>query len=336
MKAALMEKTSEPISITEVAPPEPGANDVLIRVEVCGLCHTDLHIADGHWKMPLLPLILGHEVVGTIEEVGEDVKNLKRGERVGVPWLHRSCETCELCVSGYEMFCERQDNTGYTVNGGFAELIKAPASFTSKIPAELSSSVAATLLCAGVTPYRALKESRAKAGQTVAIFGIGGLGHLAVQIARSMDLRIIAVDVSDEKLEMARSFGADILINAGNEAPATAIKKLGGTHSVINLVATGKTMVEAFYSLRRGGTLVVVGLPREDFTLPIIPLVGRGIRIIGTSVGTRQDIDEVLSLGALGKIKPLITERPLSQINEALDDMRAGRIGGRCVLKIKD
>jgi alcohol dehydrogenase, propanol-preferring len=334
VRAALLERTKEPISITEVAQPVPGEGEVLIKVDVCGLCHTDLHIADGHWKLPLLPLIMGHEVVGTVEDMGAGVVGFRRGERVGVPWLHKACEKCELCVKGYEMFCEFQENTGYTTNGGFAELIKAPSNFITKIPEGLPDNIAATLMCAGVTPYRALKESRLDAGQTVAIFGIGGLGHIAVQIAKTMNFKVIAVDVSDEKLELARHFGADELINAGSEAPAKAIRKLGGAHAVINLVATSKTMEEAFYSLRRGGTLLVVGLPREEFTLPVIPLVGRGIRIIGTSVGNRQDLDEILALATKGKVKPIISERPLSQINEAFDEMRTGRISGRCILKI--
>jgi propanol-preferring alcohol dehydrogenase len=334
MKAAILDQTKTPMVIRDVETPVVNAGEVAIKVEVCGLCHTDLHIIDGHWKLPLLPIIPGHEVVGTIAEVGAGVKNFSLGERVGVAWLYSACQVCDHCIEGYEMQCEQQENTGYTAQGGFAQLIKAPANFVTKIPESLSSIAAATLLCAGVTPYRALKEAGARVGQTVAIFGIGGLGHLAVQIAKAMGLRIIAVDVSDEKLELARNYGADILVNASREAPAKAIRNQGGAHAALNLVATGKTMEEAFYSLRRCGALVVVGLPREEFTLPVIPFVGRGVRIIGSVVGTRQDLREVLELGAAGKVQPLITEYPLAAINEALAELRGGRIAGRAVLRI--
>ncbi|MEW6733265.1 MAG: zinc-dependent alcohol dehydrogenase [Acidobacteriota bacterium] len=334
MRAALLTQVNEPIVITDIEPPTPGYTDVIVRVEVCGLCHTDLHIADGHWKLPLLPLIPGHEVVGTIETLGEGVKGLTKGERVGVAWLYSACQTCELCINGYEMFCESQDNTGYTVNGGMAELIKVPANFITKIPEQLPSAIAATLLCAGVTPYRALKESGIHAGQTVAIFGVGGLGHIAIQLAKAMGFHIIAVDINDQKLELARTLGADLVVNADREAPAKYIRKLGGAHAVINLVASAKTMEEAFYALRRHGTLVVVGLPREEFTLPVIPFVGRGARIIGSVVGTRNDLREILALAAAGKVTTIEQERPLAEINEALADMRAGRINGRCVLRL--
>lgn len=336
MKAALVKNTNEPINLIDIETPQLDNSEVLIKVEVCGLCHTDLHIVDGHWKLPLLPIVPGHEVVGTVVEAASGVTGFTKGERVGVAWLYRACQVCDLCVEGDEMYCEDQLNAGYTVNGGFAEFIKAPAAFVTRIPAELPSSVAATLLCAGVTPYRAIKETGAHVGERVAIFGVGGLGHLAVQIGKAMGLEIIAVDVSDEKLELARSFGADHLVNAARESPARAIKKLGGAHGVVNLVATGKTMEEGFYALRRGGTLVVVGLPREEFTLPIIPLVGRGIKIRGSVTGTRQDLREILALAAAGKVKPIIKEMPFSQINEAMAELREGRVMGRYVIRIAE
>jgi propanol-preferring alcohol dehydrogenase len=336
MKAALLTEPQAPIAIAEVAPPQAGLHEVVIKVEVCGLCHTDLHIVDGEWKLTLLPLIPGHEVVGKVVEIGTGVTDLAQGERVGVSWVHQACQNCEHCLTGYETQCEKQLNTGYTINGGFAELIKVPANFVSKIPATLPSATAATLLCAGVTAYRALKESNLHIGQTIAIFGIGGLGHFAVQIAKAMGLYVVAVDINAEKLALAASYGADLLINGATESPAKVLRKLGGAHAAINFVANGKTMEEAFYGLRRCGTLVVVGLPRTEFTLPIIPLVGRGIRIVGSVVGTREDIRQLLALAAIGKVTAVTEERPLSDINNVFAAMREGSINGRVVLRIAE
>src|SRR5713101_1903334 len=212
MKAAVLHSFKTPLSLEEVARPEAGADEVLIKVEVCGVCHSDLHVADGDWSqlagIVKRPLILGHEVVGTIVEAGSAVHGVKVGDRVGVPWIHWTCGKCEFCREGNENLCVRQQITGVTEDGGYAEFVKAPASHTLKIPDGVSSAEAAPLFCAGVTVCRALKQAKVVSGQRLAVFGVGGLGHLAVQIGREMGAEVTAIDITEEKLALAKSLGA--------------------------------------------------------------------------------------------------------------------------------
>src|SRR5579863_8197646 len=270
MKAAILREFKKPVAIDEVERPKPEAQEVLIEVEACGVCHSDLHVADGDWpqmaRIIKLPLILGHEVSGRVVETGAGVRDLRVGDRVGVAWLHWSCGECELCREGNENLCVRQKVTGVTVDGGYAEFMKAPASHALKIPDALSSVDAAPLFCAGVTVYRALKQAKISRGQRLAIFGIGGLGHLAVQIGIALGAEIAAIDISDEKLALAKSLGAAHTFNAASADVAKEFRKMGGAHVALVTSAAKAAYDMAFNCIRPSGTLLVVGLPAENIS----------------------------------------------------------------------
>ncbi|HEU4389841.1 MAG TPA: zinc-dependent alcohol dehydrogenase [Blastocatellia bacterium] len=336
MKAAVLREFKKRLTVEDIQSPSPEAGEVVIEVEACGVCHSDLHLAEGDWpqlyKIVKLPLVLGHEVVGRVVERGAGVHDLEKGERVGVAWIHWTCGECEHCREGNENLCTRQSITGAMVDGGFARFIKAPASHAVRVPDGLSSIEAAPLFCAGVTVYRAIKKSGIGPGMRVGVFGIGGLGHLAVQIARERGAQITAVDVSDDKLEFAKSLGAATTLNATQVDVTKAFRAAGGLHAAIVTSAAKQAYDTAFYSLRRGGTLMVVGVPAEPLSFPPILMVGSEIRIISSAVGTREDLKEVLELAAAGKLKCKTEARPIEQINAVFDEMRAGRITGRIVL----
>jgi alcohol dehydrogenase, propanol-preferring len=336
MRAAILHEFKTPLEIEEVERPSPGAGEVLIQVEACGVCHSDLHVADGDWtqfaKIVKKPLILGHEIAGHVVEKGEGVQDLKAGDRVGVPWLYWSCGECDFCREGYENLCVKQKITGVTVDGGYAEFVKAPASHATKIPAALSAVEAAPLFCAGVTVYRALKKGRIVPGRRLGILGIGGLGHLAVQIGREMGAEIIAIDVSDEKLALAKSLGASATFNAANSEAGKELKKQGGVHVALVTSASKAAYETAFYALRPTGTLLVVGLPAENICFPPIMMGAAEVSIYASAVGTRQDLAEVLAMGAEGKLRCQVATRPLTQANEVLEDLRRGQVSGRIVL----
>jgi propanol-preferring alcohol dehydrogenase len=333
MKAAIIREYKQPLQIEETDVPKPGSDEVLIKVEACGVCHSDLHIAEGDWTHLLRiikrPLIPGHEVVGRVVEKGNAVSNLDSGDRVGVAWTHWTCGECELCKEGRENLCAAQAITGATVDGGYAEFMKAKASHTLKVPDSLSSEEAAPLFCAGVTVYHAIKNSGAKPRQRLAVFGVGGLGHLAVQIAKCFGAQVIAVDIADDKLELASRLGADITINATDEV-VKKIRKMGGAHVAVVTSAAKAAYDQAFYAVRSSGTLMVVGMPAEDLCFPAIMM--REIRIMSAATGTREDIREVLELAASGRIKCRVETRPLEAVNEVFDEMRRGKIAGRMVL----
>lgn len=333
MKAALLRQTGAPLTIEDIEKPRPGAGEILIKVRACGVCHTDLHLMSGEWRLPKLPLTMGHEAVGLVESVGAGVKNFKPGDRAGIPWIYSTCGECEFCTSDREPLCPAIVVTGFMVDGGFAEYVKAPASHAVAVPPELSFADAAPLYCAALTAYRALKISGVRVGDTVAIWGVGGLGHYAVQAARAMGARVVAVDVAAPKLELARMLGADVVMNAVQEKPSEVIRRLGGAHVVVNFVCSQETITQSFGALRRAGTLVLVGLPPGDFTLPIRGSVAKGIRVLTSAVGTRQDLREVLALAAAGKIKTVGESLRLEDINGAFERMRAGTISGRLVVE---
>ena len=334
MKAAVLHKPGAPLAVEDVDDPQPGPGEILIKVKACGVCHTDLHLAAGEWRLPKLPLIMGHEAVGTVEAVGAGVASFKAGDRAGVPWIYSTCGACEYCTSEREPLCPSIAVTGFMVDGGYAEYVKAAASHAIAVPPELDFVDAAPLYCAGLTPYRALKASGARVGETVAVWGVGGLGHYAVQIARACGARVVAVDIQSSKLDLARELGADVTVDASREKPEDAIRALGGAHVVLNLAPTAQAIAQGFAALRRGGTLVLVGLPPGDFTLPILGTVAKGIRILTSGVGTRQDLREVLALAAAGRIKTVAETCRLDEINDVFDRMRAGRIRGRVVVEM--
>lgn len=338
MKAAVLHEVKQPLAIERAADPVPAEGEVLVQVEACGVCHSDLHIADGDWPQfaPILkkPLILGHEVVGRVVDKGASVNGLKAGDRVGLPWIYWTCGECDPCREGNENLCVRQSITGVSVDGGFAELLRAPASHVLRVPEKLSASEAAPLFCAGVTVYRALKQSGISAGQQLAVFGVGGLGHIAVQIGRELGTDVTAIDVSEEKLESAKSLGASAVINAATTDSGKYLRKQGGVH--VALVASGSTAAydAAFQSLRPSGTLLVVGLPAGNICFSPLMMASKEVRIRASAVGTRRDVADVLALAETGKIRCMVSNRELEQANEALEQLRTGTVSGRLVLSL--
>jgi propanol-preferring alcohol dehydrogenase len=336
MRAALLHAFKQPLTIEEVERPKPGADEVLIQVEACGVCHSDLHVADGDWpqfaKIVKRPLILGHEIAGRVVEKGTAVQDLEIGDRVGVPWVYWTCGVCEFCTEGYENLCTKQKITGVTVDGGYAEFVKAPASHAMKIPDGLSSNEAAPLFCAGVTVFRALTQAGISRGQRLAIFGLGGLGHLALQIGREFGAEVTAIDISDEKLARAKSLGAANALNAATGDVAKQMRSAGGAHVALVCSAAKAAYDMAFNCLRPTGTLLVVGLPAENICFPPILMAAGEVRIKASAVGTRKDLRGVLEMAAAGKLQCDVTSRPLEFANEALHLLRSGQVAGRIVL----
>jgi propanol-preferring alcohol dehydrogenase len=336
MKAAVLHELKHRLSIEEAAEPKPDANEVLIEVEGCGVCHSDLHVADGDWPqiVPItkVPLILGHEITGRVVEKGVSVDNLELGDRVGVPWVHWTCGECEFCREGNENLCGKQKITGVSVDGGYAEFVKAPASHALKIPDGLSFIEAAPLFCAGVTVYRALKRAKIKPGQRLGVFGVGGLGHLAVQIGHGLGAIVTAIDVTDEKLARAKELGASVTLNSAASNVVKEIRRAGGVHAALVASAAKAAYDTAFRCVRPTGSLLVVGLPSEPICFPAIQMAALEVHIQASSVGTRDDIRELLAMAAAGKIHSQITTRPLADANEVLAELREGRVSGRIVL----
>jgi alcohol dehydrogenase, propanol-preferring len=334
MRAAVVRSFREPLVIEEVPVPSPGRGQVLIRVESSGVCHTDLHAADGDWPVrPTPPFIPGHEGAGYVSALGPDVVGLSVGDRVGVAWLHSACSACEYCLTGWETLCRAQQNTGYSVNGAFAEYAVAPAAFVARIPDELSLDAAAPILCAGVTTYKGLKETDTRPGQWVVVSGIGGLGHVAVQYARAMGLHVVAVDVGDDKLALAKKLGAEMLVDARAEDPVARVQReIGGAHGVLVTAVSPPAFRQGIGMLRRGGTCVLVGLPPGEFSLPIFDMVLNRNTVRGSIVGTRQDLAEALRLARDAGIRPTVEVQPLEAINDVFERLRSGRQQGRVVL----
>lgn len=336
MKAAVVPALGRPLEIREVPVPEIGPGQVLMRVRASGVCHTDLHAAEGDWPVkPTAPFIPGHEGVGEVAAVGPGVTHLKEGDRIGAPWLHTACGRCEHCVGGWETLCESQQMTGYTVDGAYAQFVRADADYVGLLPDGLDFGPAAPVLCAGVTVYKGLKETESKPGDWVAISGIGGLGHMAVQYAKAMGLNVVAVDIHDDKLALARSLGADLAFNAVEQDPVTELQKLmGGVHGVLVTAVSNAAFAQAVGMLRRGGFMSLVGLPPGDFPLPIFEIVLKRITVRGSIVGTRNDLREALAFAGAGKVASHFSWDVLENINAIFARMKAGQIDGRVVLRI--
>jgi len=336
MKAAVVHAFGAPLEIREVPVPTPGPGQLLVKIAACGVCHTDLHAAEGDWPVkPKPPFIPGHEGVGQVVAVGAGVTHIKEGDRVGIPWLHAACGHCEHCLGGWETLCHSQSNTGYSVNGGFAEYALAEAEYVGHLPAGIGFVEIAPILCAGVTVYKGLKMTDTRPGQWVAISGIGGLGHMAVQYARAMGLNVAAVDVDETKLELARRLGASLTVNARNQDPAAFLREeIGGAHGVLVTAVSPKAFEQALGMARRGGTVALNGLPPGDFSLSIFDMVLNGTTVRGSIVGTRLDLQEALDFAGQGKVRATVASEPLENINDILERMRQGRIEGRIVLDL--
>ena len=336
MKAAVVTSFTQPLVVTEVPVPEPGPGQLLVKLETSGICHTDIHAAHGDWPIkPGLPFIPGHEGIGVVESVGSGVDADWLGQRVAIPWLATSCGTCRYCITGWETLCPNQQNSGYSVNGAYAEYAAAFAHGVVRVPDGVSSLDAAPLTCAGVTTYKAIKVARVTPSERVAVFGIGGLGHLAVQYARTVGGLVTAVDIEETKLKLAESLGADHLVNASQTDPVNAIKQVGGADVAVVLAANPKVFEQALASLSYGGRLVMVALPADNaaINVPIFSTVLGARSVIGSIVGTRQDLTEVFALHAAGRTEVTLETRSLDQVNESFADVLASRVPARLVFQ---
>jgi len=296
----------QPLVIEDRPVPEPGPGQVVVRMEASGLCHTDIHAANGDWPVtPTVPFIPGHEGVGIVTAAGDGVTSPQVGQRVAVPWLGYACGTCQYCLTGWETLCLAQRNTGYSVDGCYAEYFLAEAAFATPVPAGIDPREAAPLTCAGVTTYKAIKVGNVRPGDLVVISGIGGLGHMALQYAKIFGGTVAAVDITDEKLKLASELGADIVIDARDEDPAQVLQDHGGAD-----VAVGSAVDDRSFATLR---------------LPVFDTVLNGTSVIGSIVGTRADLADVFALHAAGRTRVSYETRPLTHVNEAISEVLHGK-----------
>jgi propanol-preferring alcohol dehydrogenase len=338
MKAAVVRAFNESLRIEDRPVPAPSHERVLMKMETCGLCHTDIHAAHGDWPVkPTPPFVPGHEGVGIVTELGSGVRGIAEGDRVAIPWLGYACGACEYCASGRETLCPNQSNSGYSVDGAYAEYAVADAAFVGRVPASLDPLDAAPLTCAGVPTYKAVKVAGTRSSDLVAVFGIGGLGHLAVQYARIAGASVAAVDLVDSKLALARDLGAETTVNAITEDPVQTIQALGGADQAIVLAVSPTACEQAFRSLKRGGTLVFVALPADNVMhLPIFETVLQGITVTGSIVGTRVDLAETFQLHAEGRTRVIRETRHLEDVNESFEQIEKGSVDARLVFDFRE
>ena len=338
MKAAVVRDFTQPLAVEDVPTPEPGAGQVLVKLLASGLCHTDIHAARGDWPVkPKVPLIPGHEGIGTVVGLGAGVEHLSEGDMVAMPWLGYACGTCRYCVSGWETLCPSQQQNGYSKDGGYADFEVAYASHTVKVPDGVNPLEAAPVSCAGVTTYKAIKVAGTRPTENVLIMGVGGLGHLAIQYGKIFGANVIAVDVTDEKLELAKSLGADAVIHGTEQNVAEEVKKLGGADVAVALAVAKPAMQAATASLNPNGRLVLVALPKDNmFPIDVFATTLFGQSIIGSIVGTRQDLAEVLDLHARGRTKVIYETRKLDDVNDCFEEILASRVPARLVFDFAD
>lgn len=335
MKAAIVSKTNPGrVDIKKVKDPVIKAGQALVDVEYCGVCHTDLHVANGDFgKVP--GRIIGHEGIGIVSKVAPDVTHLKVGDRVSIVWFYQGCGVCEYCLTGRETFCREAKNAGFSVDGAMAEKCVVEADYAVKVPDGLDPAQASSVTCAGVTCYKAVKVSHIKPGQWILISGCGGLGNLAIQYAKNVfNAKVIAVDINDDKLKLAKKIGADLTFNAKKEKDvAKAIQeKTGGAHAAIVTAVSKAAFNQAVNAVRAGAKVVAVGLPPETMDLSIVKTVLDGIEVVGSLVGTRKDLEEAFQFAAEGKVVPIVKTRKLDEVNDIFEEMEKGEILGRMVV----
>jgi len=333
MKAAVVPELGAKLEIQQVDVPQPRAGEVLVKMETSGLCHTDIHAAHGDWPVkPNPPFIPGHEGVGIVVAAGPGATLHNEGDRVAIPGLATACGHCRHCVAGWETLCEAQQNSGYSVDGTYAEYAVADDGHVVDVPDGISSLDAAPLTCAGVTTFKAIKVAEVQPGETVSVVGVGGLGHLALQYARVFGARVIAVDVEEAKLDLAEALGADLTVNARTTDPVQAIADYGGADVAVVTAASPRTFEQAYASLRRGGRLSCVGLPADDkITISVFDTVLSGKQIIGSIVGTRNDLEDVFALHVAGRTKVIAERRNLEDVNACFEEVLAGHVPARLV-----
>lgn len=313
------------------------SGEALVNVECCGVCHTDLHVVQGDFG-PVPGRIPGHEGIGIVSAIADDVTSLKVGDRVSIAWFYEGCGVCEYCVSGRETFCRNVKNAGYSVDGAMAEQCIVKADYAVKVPEGLDPLVASSITCAGVTTYKAAQVSGVRPGQWLAIWGAGGLGNMAIQFAHNVfNTRVIAIDIQDDKLALARESGAEITLNPGKEDVPARIHELtgGGAHSAIVVAVARSAFNQAVNSVRVGGKVVCVAVPAGELSLNIVKTVLDGIQIVGSLVGTRQDLAEAFQHALAGRVHPIVQPRKLEELNAIFKEMDDGTIQGRMVIDLR-
>ena len=335
MKAAVVVGFGQPLVLQDWEIPKPGPGQILVKTEACGVCHTDVHAWHGDWPVkPKPPFVPGHEAIGRVVALGNDVTAVKMGDRVGVPWLYSACGHCEFCLQAWETVCAEAKFGGYTQNGGFAEYLLADPNYVAHIPAGLTPTEAAPLICAGITTYKGIKETEVRPGQWIAISGIGGLGHLGIQYAKAMGLRVCAIDIDEGKLAHAKKLGAELVVNARMADAVAAVRQAtgGGAHGVLITAPSLGAFKQGVGLTRKLGTCVLVGLPPGEFPTPLFDVVANCITIRGSFVGNRQDLAEALAFAAQGQVKADIELQPLTAINQVMQRLEQGDVASRVVI----
>ena len=332
MKAVQISKPGGDFEVVELPIPEPQGGQVRIKVEACGICHSDALVKEGHWPGIQYPRVPGHEIAGRIDKVGADVTKWKAGDRVGVGWHGRHCFQCEPCRRGDFINCKFQKITAIHFDGGYQEYMIVPGEAVALIPQDLPADEASPLLCAGVTVYNALRNSGAHAGDLVAVQGIGGLGHLGIQYARRMGFHTVAIGRGGDKQALANKLGAHDYIDTSAGAPAEALQKMGGAHVVLATAPDSKSMSALIDGLGPNGALMVVGAGPESLNVTPIQLISGSKSIRGWASGTARDSQDTLEFSALSGVRPMIERYPLEQAAAAYNRMITGKARFRVVL----
>lgn len=333
MKAAQIQEKGGDFILVDIDKPTPKKGEILIKVEACGICHSDAFVKEGAFPGIEYPRTPGHEVVGMVEKVGADVDKWKVGQRVGIGWHGGHCFECEQCRRGDFINCENAKISGISYDGGYAEYMTAPQEAIAVIPEELSSAEAAPLLCAGITVFNALRNSGIKPGDVVAVQGIGGLGHLAIQYASKMGMRTVAISTSDNKKELAKDLGAHHFINTKNSDPAEELQKLGGAKLILATAPNSEAITSVINGLGVDGKLLMVAATGEPVEVSPLQLIMKRKSVAGWPSGTAIDSEDTLNFSALTGTKPMIEEYPLSDVKKAYDRMINNESRFRVVLK---
>lgn len=332
MKAVQVTNPGGNLELVERPIPEPARNQVRIKVEACGICHSDAMVKEGQWPGIQYPRVPGHEIAGRIDAVGADVTNWKPGQRVGVGWHGGHCFTCAACRRGDFILCQNEKITGVSYDGGYAEYIVVPAEAVAAIPDDLPAAEAAPLLCAGITVFNALRNSGARAGDLVAVQGIGGLGHLGIQYARQMGFRTFAIGRGKDKEPLARELGAAHFVDTAAGDPAQELQKFGGARVILATAPDSKSISALVNGLSNEGRLVVIGATPEPITVSPIQLISGRKSIHGWPSGTAEDSEDTMQFSVLTGVRPMIERYPLEKANEAYQQMITGRARFRVVL----
>lgn len=336
MQAAVLPRPGAALEIREVPVPEPKAGELLIKLETCGVCHSDLHVRDGEFPPPAeaLPLILGHEGVGRVVACGEATGKYGEGTRVGLPWLYDTCLDCRECETGWETFCSRQRARSFDFDGAFAEYALVKETFTTPVPDELDALETGPLMCAGLTAYGATRKADLAPEELCAIFGCGGLGLYGVQFAKLTGAKVVAVDLDDAKLAKAKAMGADYVVRA-DDNPGGKIKDLGGADACINYAPTVAVWDAMSKAINQRGVIVFVAIPPGEVPVSMSWVIDTGVSILGSSVGSRQELRDVLKLARDRNIRIDVEPVALTEANDALDRVAAGDVVGRLVIDMR-